>query len=402
MNFPSNFIFATGIENSYPLITGKDGRSVRIDEMESCGHYQNWKKDFYLVREMGITHLRYGPPYYKTHLGPGVYDWSFADETFHKLKKLGIKPIADLCHFGVPDWIGNFQNPDFPKYFAEYAEAFARKFPWVVWYTPINEIFITATFSAQYGWWNEKLASDKSFVKAVKHLCQANTLAMRAILKVQPRAVFVQSESSEYYHPHAPDCMDHANFLNEKRFVALDLTYGHSVDARMYEYLTDNGMTREEYHWFRDNEVKAFCIMGTDYYVSNEHLVLHDGTFKCAGEIFGYYVITSQYYHRYRLPVMHTETNVYDQEKAKNWLYKEWSNLFRLRKDGIPIVGFTWYSLTDQKDWDTQLREDNGNVNTCGLFDLDRNIRPVGEAYKELITNWRDILPTGSMGLQIC
>ncbi len=402
LHFPLNFIFATGIENSYPVIMNKEGKLKRIDEMQSCGHYQNWKQDFQLVQQLGVSHLRWGPPYYKVHLGPGQYDWSFADEALNEMKELGIRPIVDLCHFGVPDWIGNFQNPDFPKYFAEYAEAFAKRYPWINWYTPINEIFITATFSAQYGWWNERLSSDRTFVTAMKHLCQANTLAMRAILNVQPRTVFVQSESSEYYHPHAPDCMDHASFLNEKRFIALDLTYGHSVDCRMYEYLLDNGMTRDEYHWFRENEVKAFCIMGTDYYASNEHLVQHDGSTVCAGEIFGYYVITSQYYHRYHLPVMHTETNVFDKERAVHWLYKEWQNLFRLRKDGIPIMGFTWYSLTDQKDWDSLLREDNGNINNCGLYDLNRQITPVGEAYKELISNWRDLLPTGSMGLQIC
>ena len=38
-------------------------------------------------------------------------------------------PIVDLCHFGVPDWIGNFQNSDWPKLFAEYAEAFAHRLP---------------------------------------------------------------------------------------------------------------------------------------------------------------------------------------------------------------------------------------------------------------------------------
>lgn len=402
MHFPLNFVFATGIENSYPTILGKDGKEKRVDEMESCGHYQNWQKDFELVDQLGVSHLRWGPPYYKVHRGPGLYDWSFTDDALNKLKELDIKPIIDLCHFGVPDWIGNFQNPEFPHYFTEYAQAFAKRYPWITWYTPINEIFITAMFSAQYGWWNERLASDKSFVTAIKHLCKASTMAMRAILKVQPHAMFVQSESSEYFHPHAPDCMDHASFLNEKRFVALDLVYGHSVDARMYEYLTDNGMSRNEYHWFRDNEVKAFCIMGTDYYASNEHLVQHDGSTVCSGEIFGYYVITSQYYHRYRLPVMHTETNAFDRKGAVHWLYKEWQNLFRLRKDGIPIIGFTWYSLTDQIDWDTLLREDNGNVNPCGLFDLNRNINPVGEAYKNLIEDWKELLPTGSMGLQIC
>ena len=48
------------------------------------------------------------------------------------------------------------------------------------------------------------------------------------------------------------------------------------------------------------------------------------------------------------------------------WLRKEWANMIRLKQDGIPIVGFTWYSLTDQVDWDTALREDNGRVNPLG------------------------------------
>ncbi len=41
----------------------------------------------------------------------------------------------DLCHFGVPDWIGNFQNSDFPELFAVYAKEFAQRFPWVQLYT---------------------------------------------------------------------------------------------------------------------------------------------------------------------------------------------------------------------------------------------------------------------------
>jgi beta-glucosidase/6-phospho-beta-glucosidase/beta-galactosidase len=394
------FMFATGIENSYPTIE-INGHKKRVDEMESCGHYERWKEDFQLVKDLGISFLRYGPPYYKTHIGPGQYDWSFADETLNRLKELNIIPIIDLCHFGVPDWVESFQNPDWPRYFAEYAEAFTWRYPWIRWYTPVNEIFIAATFSAQYGWWNERLHSDRAFVTALKHLCQANTLSMRTILNFNPSAIFVQSESSEYYHPQSPACLARAKFLNSKRFLALDLTYGHSVDSAIYEYLLDNGMTRDEFHWFSENQVKAFCIMGTDYYPTNEHLVLEDGSHVPSGEIYGYYVITSQYYKRYKLPVMHTETNVLNSEYAAFWLRKEWANMLRLREDGIPIIGFTWYSLTDQKDWDTCLREDNGRINACGLYDIDRKLRPVGDDYKKLITNWRDILPTGSTGLHL-
>jgi beta-glucosidase/6-phospho-beta-glucosidase/beta-galactosidase len=369
--------------------------------MDRAGHYRRWREDFGLVKELGIEYLRYGPPYYQVHLGADKYDWSFTDETFGALVDLGIVPIADLCHFGVPDWVGGFQNTDWPALFAEYARAFATRFRWVRYFTPINEIFVAALFSGQYGWWNERLTTDRGFVRALVNLCRANTLAMRAILEVQPDAIFIQSESSEYFHPEKPSSVKHAAFLNEKRFLSLDLAYGHQLDVSMYEYLLDNGITREEYHWFLNNHVKASCVMGNDYYVTNEHTVHDDGTTSWAGEIFGYYVITRQYFSRYRLPVMHTETNIQDSERAPDWLRKEWANMLRLREDGVPIVGFTWYSLTDQVDWDTVLREDNGNVNPCGLVDLNRQLRPVGRAYKELIQMWRDVMPTYSHSLGI-
>jgi beta-glucosidase/6-phospho-beta-glucosidase/beta-galactosidase len=398
MNTGSKFMFATGIENSYPTIQLPDGRTKRIDEMEKCCHYKNWELDFQLTREMGIDFLRYGPPYYATHEAPGKYNWEFTDMTFKRLRELDITPIVDLLHFGVPDWMGDFQNPDFPELFAEYAGAFASRFPYLHLYTPVNEIFITAMFSAQYGWWNERLQSDRAFVTALKHLCKANVLAMHAILRVQPDAIFIQSESSEYFHPMRPEVLAHATFLNRKRFLSLDLTYGYPISVQMYNYLLDNGMTPEEYTWFEQNQVKARCIMGNDYYATNEHLVLPNGATQASGEVFGYYVITHQYYNRYKLPIMHTETNMRMPDSV-NWLYRQWANLHRLKQDGVPILGFTWYSLTHQVDWDTALREDNGRVHEVGLFDLDRKITPVGQAYKRLIQQWQEVLAAESFGM---
>lgn len=140
--------------------------------------------------------------------------------------------------------------------------------------------------------------------------------------------------------------------------------------------------------------------MGNEHDVTNGHLVHSDGSWAASGEIFGYYVITHQYYRRYRLSVMHTETN-FAGPGGVDWLKKERTNLFRVRQDGVPVVGFTWFSLTDQVDWDTALREDNGNVNELGLYDLDRRIRPVGPACKSLIEAWRGLLPTGTFSLSI-
>jgi len=133
-------------------------------------------------------------------------------------------------------------------------------------------------FSAQYGWWNERLKSDYTFITALKHLCKANVLAMHAILEVQPNASFIQSESSEYFHAIEPEALPLARFLNQKRFLSLDLTYGYPIQVAMYEYLQKNGMTKKEYQWFVENQVKARCIMGNDYYVTNEHIVHPDGS----------------------------------------------------------------------------------------------------------------------------
>jgi len=395
------FMFATGIENSYPTING--GRE-RVDEMEKCGHYEHFRRDFDCVEELGIRFLRYGPPLHRTLIGPGQYDWSFSDLTFGELKNRGIVPIVDLCHFGLPDWLGNFQNPRFPDCFAQYAGDFARRFPWVQLYTPVNEMFICAMFSARYGWWNEQLRSDRAFVTALKHLVRANVLAMQAILEVRPDAIFIQSESSEYFHASAPLSIHAAEVLNAQRFLSLDLNYGRRVDSEMYQYLMDNGLTREEYRFFLKHGLQHHCIMGNDYYVTNEHRVEEDGSTRAAGEVFGYDTITRQYYDRYHLPVMHTETNFCEGprgDEAVNWLWKEWANVMLIRNEGVPIVGFTWYSLTDQVDWDIALRENRGVVHPVGLYDLDRRIRPVGEAFRKLICDWKEVLPTRSVCLTV-
>jgi hypothetical protein len=50
-------------------------------------------------------------------------------------------------------------------------------------------------------------------------------------------------------------------------------------------------------------------------------------------------------------------------------------------------------------DWDSALRNDAGIVNPLGLYDLDRNIRPVGQEYKNLIRQWSTVLANESFGV---
>ncbi len=208
-----------GLRTAIPTIELPDGSIKRVDEMEKCNHYKCWREDFELVRELGAEYLRYGPPYYKTHLGPGKYDWEFSDQTFRKLRELGIKPIADLCHFGVPDWIGNFQNKEWPRFFAEYAKRFRTALSVdSLHHTDQRNLHRRDVFRPVR---LVERAPDRRppFVTALHNLCKANVLAMHSILDVNPKAIFVLSEASEFNHPRNPACAGTAYIYNQKRFL---------------------------------------------------------------------------------------------------------------------------------------------------------------------------------------
>jgi beta-glucosidase/6-phospho-beta-glucosidase/beta-galactosidase len=397
------FMFATGIDSAMPKLNGE-----RLDQMEASGHYTRWREDLDLVRDLGTRYLRYGVPFHRTSLRDRHQDWSHSDQVFGYLLEHDIVPIAELCRFGVPDWMGDFQNPDFPRLFATYASEFARRYPWIQLYTPISTIFLTAFASARAGIYNEALSDDRSFVTALKHMCAASVMAMLQILEVRPDAIFIQSERAAYYHADEPAAIGPAETLNAMRFLALDLIYGHRMDSGMYEFLIDNGMTREEYRFFMETRLGRHCVLGTDYYPSNERRVAADGKRRAAGETLGYDDIVEQYYRRYRLPVMHTETSApdgLDSGEAVHWLWKEWANALRVRNNGVPLVGFTWFPLIDQVDW-TEIGHppmdgSRGQIHPAGLYDIERKRRPVGDAYKQLISDWRRLLPAQSVCLQM-
>jgi hypothetical protein len=246
--------------------------------------------------------------------------------------------------------------------------------------------------SALEGAWNEQLRSEKAFVTAVLNVARASVMMMRAILAIRPDAFFINSESSEFYQACCPDreIQRIADFENERRFIPMDLLYGKAVSDRVYSYLLDNGVGSEEYQWFMSQNIRERSILGIDYYEWNEKVINSNGRPEMLGELFGWYVITQQYYDRYRRPVMHTETNTPNADQAPNWLLRQWHNIELMRSNGVPVLGFTWYSLLDQVDWDIGLTRALGNVFPVGLFDLNREPRSVAQAYMQLLKMFGD------------
>jgi beta-glucosidase/6-phospho-beta-glucosidase/beta-galactosidase len=354
-----------------------------MDELEKTGHYDHFEQDLAMVAELGVTYVRYGIPYHRTNPGPGVFDWAFADRALETCRMHGLVPIVDLLHFGVPDYIGNFQNTALPGLFRDYAARFAERYPWVRYYTPVNEPLITARFSALDGMWNERLKSDASFARALANICSAAAQAAAAIRRTVPNAVLLQSETCEAYHPTHRDAAPLADFQNELRFVSFDLVYGRRLPDRVHRYLVDNGIERSELNWFEAHGSDAGCIAGNDYYATSEKDVEPNGTQHPAFQPLGYAKLGRQYYERLRVPLMHSETNMAG-PGAVTWLQEQWAAVAQLRKT-VPVRGFTWYGFVNHVDWDTELQEDNGRENDCGLVSLARVPNATAGAYRRLI-----------------
>ena len=307
---------------------------------------------------------------HRTFLGPGKYDWEFADLTFADLKRRDITPIVDLCHFGVPDWIGNFQNPDFPQLFANYAARLRRALSLgAALHAGQRDVHLRGLLRQI---WLVERADDGR--PRLRHRAQAHRQGQRAGDARDPEAARPtrSSSSSESLgiFPRRQPGRDPPGRSCSIRAAScrLDLNYGRRVDSEMYEYLL--GQRHDHARNITSSSTTASsstASWATIITAPTSIACSPTGTPTASGEVFGYTEITRQYYNRYRLPVMHTETNLRRRaESARrrcHWLWKEWANVLRLRNVGIPTVGFTWYSLTDQVDWDTALREQNGNVN---------------------------------------
>ena len=166
-------MFATGIENSYPDHRRPDGKTKRVDEMEQLRPLPPLARG--LPAREGTRHrvsaLR--PAVLPTHIGPGRYDWAFTDETFNALlRRWGSRPSPTCATSACPTGSAASRTRTGPRCSRSTPGRLRERFPWVRYYTPVNEIYVAATFSAQYGWWNERAASDRAFVTALEQSLQ--------------------------------------------------------------------------------------------------------------------------------------------------------------------------------------------------------------------------------------
>src|SRR5688572_28891541 len=179
-----------GIECSFSRV-----QNVFGDQLDYCGHYRRGIEDIEHIAGLGIRALRY--PVIWERLKPHAdsqIPWSWVERQLNALRHFNILPIAGLVHHGSGPLHACLSESGFATEIEIYARQVAEKFPWIEYYTPVNEPLTTARFCGLYGYWYPHRKSDKAFVEMLLTEIKAIVLAMKAIRNVNSAAKLVQTE----------------------------------------------------------------------------------------------------------------------------------------------------------------------------------------------------------------
>lgn len=354
-----SFLWATGIEDSF--VAHARGRYRALDEYELMGHYEHWREDLALVPKIGARAVRWGVPWHRIEAERGVFDWSWVDQVIpYLVEELGILPIIDLVHYGCPLWLPRaFADPDYPFLIEAFARSFAERYSrYVHWYTPLNEPHMTAWMCGHLGVWPPYARGERGYLNVMIAAARGQVRTMAAIRQVDPGAVFVPVEAAAVFRSAVPELDELAREEQSRRFLGYDLLSGRVVPGHpLYTWLIRAGIRPGLLAEIAQGRVE-FDVMGLNFYPqwsTHQAYTTRRGrvSFRSAEvEGSGFSELIETYYHRYRVPIMVTETSAQGPDEIRAaWLDASLGAIHVLRRRGIPVIGYTWFPLFTMIDW---------------------------------------------------
>ncbi|MBC7745783.1 MAG: sugar nucleotide-binding protein [Flavobacterium sp.] len=374
-----------GIECTYNRVSDS-----YFDQLHFSGHYER-DGDIDLFASLGITKMRY--PVLWEKLNPDkdlVIDWSFTEKKLNRLRELNIEPIAGLVHHGSGPSYSTIFDDSFAINLAAYAEKVAEKFPWIAYYTPINEPLTTARFCGLYGVWHPHKKDDESFVKILINECKATVMAMQTIRKINPDAKLVQTEDLGKTYS-TPMLKYQADFENERRWLSFDLLCGRVTPVHpLWQYLICSGAKKDDLFYF----IRHACppdIIGFNHYPTSERFIdenlenypghTHGSNLQHQyadveavrvnhQEVLGFKGLLKEAWNYFKIPMAVTEVHLHcTREEQLRWFHNIHKSAQELKNEGINIVAITAWAMLGSYGWNKLLTKENGQYES-GVFDV--------------------------------
>jgi dTDP-4-dehydrorhamnose reductase len=360
-----------------PTVARVDRARTR-DQLRETGHDVR-ESDVGLIADLGVYATRYPVLWEKVaphH--PDVRDYRWADRRLAALAQRGVEPIVTLLHHGSGPAYTGLLDPAFPRLFADYAAATARRFPWVKRWTPINEPLTTARFATLYAaWYPNVLFDDAAFARAIVNEALAAAAAAERIREVIPGATFLLTEDLQSFTAADERVELYVAHKRERMYLSCELLQGRIADGHpMHRYLVERGRIDPAELARLERRPQPPDVMGWNYYPNSERWLESDGegghrnlgVVDLAPERLDLPALLGAAHRRLGLPFALSEVHVIGNERERaRWMLQRFADALAVRGQGVPVVAFGAWAAFGMVDWVSLLRRDD-QVREDGIY----------------------------------
>ena len=356
----------------------------------ACDHYRRYAADFDLAASLGHTCHRFSIEWSRIEPSPGRWQ----DEALEHyrgvvaaLRARGLEPVVTLHHFTTPQWLaarGGWAHPGVVDAFTRYVRRVVETLgDQVRWWATINEPAVLLHQGYLTGVWPPGVRSGRAVWQAMHHVLRAHVAAYDAIHAGDAHRLDGRARVSlANYQVRLAPCRTQAfgDWLATaaRRRAANDLWVQALHDGYLLlppllpggwgrveswlDYIGVNYYTRDFIHgdWRRGHPFGEACserhhaaagertTMGWEIYPAGLEATL------CA-------------LRRFNLPLLITENGIAtaDDDQRRRFVRGHLAAVARARAAGAPVVGYCYWSLLDNFEWD------RGYAQRFGLLAVD-------------------------------
>ncbi len=207
-------------------------------------------------------------------------------------------------------------------------------------------------------------------------------------------------DATDLYETSDPELEPEVSLRQNVVFLALDLISGRVVEKHpLYEWLRARGASAEAIEAFAQAPTPPEVIGLNLYPMFTRKRLLRDAAgrlrirmpYSEEGLVEG---VTRLYWRRYGVPLLISEIATSGSvARRRAWLERSVAAVSRLRADGVPLVGYTWWPMFALVTWAWRQgrRDVADHLLKMGLWELDSELNrirtPVVEAYQRIVSS---------------
>ncbi len=359
MSFQS-FVWG-GFECCFAKFKNEQGDELRMDLLKETKHDIFIKRDYQLLKELGIKTVREGLSWSQIDVPNTSYNFSRFETMMQAASEEGIQQIWSLNHFDIPDDLDPFSE-EFSIRFAKYARAaikIIRKYQpqGTIYICPINEISFFSFMGGHNGGWHPFIQFEGDDFKEA--LVKAAIAAMDAIWEEDKEVTFIHVDPFV------------RQILKEPINLTKEFIHYHHLKSRFAMWDMISGKKKPEL----GGDPKYLQMIGINYYLDNQSWI--EGTDLFDKETMQTIPLDDpdrihlremikEVYSRYNVPIIISETGGYGDLRQQFWtrMLKEVDDCL---KERLPLEGLCVYPIIDRPDWDDPyLRK----LTNSGLWDF--------------------------------